>query len=335
MRIKKHLMACALFSFIVVLVIPGYSIADSTNEIAGTRGVESGLVSEQSSEATQSTTNAPEIEALQDAFQKCKSIPNPTQAQKCIKNLPNPLSNGGETTEQKSKNLPKKGAPAAKIEAVSEAEAVKKEKLPQQKSNTPDFKINYVYRVAGKGKPKSFSNGSELCSGDSIKLIFEPSKNSYVYIFQIDSANKIFRLFPTVDFKGAAKANKNPVQKGVKYFVPAEKKSFKLDQQVGKETIYFVVTQKPDMKLDDQYKMMLAQQNTSDIKERGIVRQQWHSAMTTRGVQPELEDDVTQSSEPVVWKEQEQQFSIMPQYLKNMCEGCVYNVTFQHRDCQR
>jgi hypothetical protein len=143
MRIKKHLMSCALFSFIVVLVIPGYSIAegkDSTNEIAGARGTESGLVSDQSSEATQSTTNAPEIEALQEAFQKCKSIPNPTLAHKCIKDLPDPLSKGGETTEQKS--------------------------------NTPDFKINYVYRVAGKGEPQSFSDGSELCSGDSYKLIF-------------------------------------------------------------------------------------------------------------------------------------------------------------------
>jgi hypothetical protein len=306
MRIKKHLMSCALFSFTVVLVIPGYSIAegkDSTNEIAGARGTESGLVSDQSSEATQSTTNAPEIEALQEAFQKCKSIPNPTLAHKCIKDLPDPLSKGGETTEQKS--------------------------------NTPDFKINYVYRVAGKGEPQSFSDGSELCSGDSYKLIFEPSENSYVYIFQIDSANKIFRLFPTVDFKGAAKANKNPVQKGVKYFVPAEKKSFKLDQQVGKETIYFVVTQKPDMKLESQYQTILAQQNTSDIKERSIARQQWDSTMTTRGVQPELEDDVTQSPEPVVWEEQGEQFSIMPQYLKNMCEGCVYIVTFQHSDCQR
>jgi len=329
-------MACALFSFVVVSVNPGYSIAegkDSTNEIAGERGMESGLVSDHSSEATQSTTNAPEVEALQDAFQKCKSIPNPTLAHKCIKDLPNPLSNGGDTTE--CGNMQKECVPAAKIEAGLEAEAVKKEKPPQQKSNTPDFKINYVYRVAGKGEPKSFSDGSELCSGDSIKLIFEPSENGYVYIFQIDSANKIFRLFPTVDFKGAAKANKNPVQKGVKYFIPAEKKSFKLDQQVGKETIYFVVTQKPDIKLDDQYKTMLAQQNTSDIKERGIARQQWQSAMTKRGIQSELEDDVTQSSEPVVWKEQEQKFSIMPQYLKNMCEGCVYNVTFQHSDCQR
>jgi hypothetical protein len=282
MRIKKPLMVCALFSFTVVLVIPGYSIAENF------RGVESELLSDQSSEKK-------------------------------------------ETPVQKCRNLARNGAPYAKVAACFEA--IKMEKLPQpQKYNT---EINYVYRVAGKGKPQSFSNDSVLCSGDSYKLIFELTKDSYVYIFQIDSANKIFRLFPTVDFKNAAKANKNPVRKGVKYFVPAEDKSFKLDQQVGKETIYFVVTQNPDVKLESQYQTMLAQQNTSDIKERDVARQQWDSAMKTKGVEFELEPDVTQSPEPVVWNEQGQQFSIMPQYLKNMCEGCVYIVNFEHRNCQR
>ena len=201
----------------------------------------------------------------------------------------------------------------------------------QSAANPADFKISYVYRAGGEGDFKAFNNDSMLRSGDHYKLMFEPTDNSYVYIFQIDSAHKIFRLFPTGDFKDAAKANKNPAQKGLKYFVPAEHKSFQLDQQLGKETIYFVVTRKPDVMLEGKYKMMLAQQQTRNFTERSLARQQWHNAMKLRGAEPELVDDVTKSRSPMVWKEQGQQFSVVPQYLKNICEGCVHIVTFQHR----
>lgn len=45
----------------------------------------------------------------------------------------------------------------------------------------------------------------------SYKLILEPGRAGYVYIFQFYSGNKIFQLFPTREFKGAAVKNNNPV----------------------------------------------------------------------------------------------------------------------------
>lgn len=192
-----------------------------------------------------------------------------------------------------------------------------------------DFKINYVYRPGDKGDFKDFSKGSTLHSGDHYKLMFEPSDNGYVYIFQIDSSNKIFRLFPTVDFKNADSNNVNPVSKGQKYFVPAEQLSFKLDKTTGKETIYFVVTRQPDTNLKKHYETMLAK--TRSIENRLTTRKEWHTAMKLRGPETNLVKDVTKPEPPPVWKEDGKQFSAEKStYLKDMCDGCVYIVDFKH-----
>ncbi|MCK5717209.1 MAG: DUF4384 domain-containing protein, partial [Thiomargarita sp.] len=167
-------------------------------------------------------------------------------------------------------------------------------------------------------KPKSFSNGSVLCSGASYKLVFESNKDSYVYIFQIDSAHKIFRLFPSGDFKKASTRNQNPVKKETEYFVPGKKTSFKLDKVVGKETIYFVVTHKRNKKLEAQYEKMVTQQEGNSEQTRGAVRKEWHSTMQKRGIEPEVSNDP----------------GIFPTFLTDVCEGCAYNLTFQHSDCQ-
>lgn len=191
------------------------------------------------------------------------------------------------------------------------------------------FNINYLYRAGGSGEFKQFRDGSILHSGDHYKLIFEPSRDGYVYIFQIDSGNKIVRLFPTDEFSGAAAENSNPVVKGNSYFVPAEHKSFKLDQQIGKETIYLVVTQSRDAKLEAFYQKIKLAQEIDGVKKRQTTRQKWHNAMMKlRGAELELVDD---ENTQITWNEQGEEFSVISQYLKNMCVGCVHIVNFEHR----
>jgi len=191
--------------------------------------------------------------------------------------------------------------------------------------------INYVYRAGGTGTPKLFGEGNVLHSGDAYKILFEPAKDGYVYIFQMDSAHKLFRLFPTIDFNNAAPNNVNPVKKGQQYFVPSENWSFKLDNTIGEETIYFIVTNQPDPTLENHYQTLLAQQKTRSIQDRFTARQKWHTAMKSRGPEVELIADMAQTRSPIKFEEQGQQFSVMPQYLKGMCEGCVYIVNFEHR----
>jgi len=177
------------------------------------------------------------------------------------------------------------------------------------------FKISYLYRADGQGDFKHFRDGSVLHSGDHLKLTFTPTAdNVYVYIFMVDSHNNVARLFPTDKFKGAAKANKNPVKKGVKYFVPAKSKSFQLDKNTGEESIYLIATRKPDEVLEKPSKFLLV-----NVKAK------------RRIIEPELVDDKdVPNNTPIIFIEDGKPFSVLPKYLKNMCEGCVYRVTFQH-----
>jgi hypothetical protein len=53
--------------------------------------------------------------------------------------------------------------------------------------------------------------------------------------------------------------------------------------------------------------------------------------MKSRGPDVELMPYMGPSRSPIQFQENGQQFSVMPQFLKNMCEGCVYIVNFEHR----
>ncbi|MDM8568167.1 DUF4384 domain-containing protein [Thiotrichales bacterium HSG1] len=199
------------------------------------------------------------------------------------------------------------------------------------KKTKPVFKINYLYRTAGQGKALSFAKtglkGKALTTGDTYKIIFQPPAKKHVYIFQIDSTNKIFQLFPTTNFENADKKNKNPVKKGKKYFVPAKKQSFKLDASTGKETIYTILTNKPDQKLEQQYATIQTQQDAQTPKQRKVTRKKWHKAMKERGLRRKLTPDST----TVNWMEGEQKLSATLFGLPKMCDGCVHVVNFKHR----
>ena len=212
---------------------------------------------------------------------------------------------------------------------VSEPRGVK----PTLASDT--FNISYRYRSGDQSEFQDFGKSGllkeTLHTDDYYKIIFKASRKSqgesYVYIFQIDSSDKIFRRFPTTDFAEADKKNVNPVKKGNKYFVPAKNLSFQLDSTTGRETIYTIVTSKPDKDLEDKYESMLAQQDNMTRKQRKAARKEWHKDMKKRGPRPKLVQD---TQETIRWKEQEQEFTTKLDRLKKMCDGCVHIVNFKH-----
>ncbi|MGH8552562.1 MAG: DUF4384 domain-containing protein, partial [Methylococcales bacterium] len=58
------------------------------------------------------------------------------------------------------------------------------------------FEINYAYRSGGKGELKQIEDGTVLHTGDYYKIQFTPREDGHVYIFQVDSNNTVFQLFP-------------------------------------------------------------------------------------------------------------------------------------------
>jgi len=196
------------------------------------------------------------------------------------------------------------------------------------------FKINYLYREGGQKDFRSFGEGSVLHSGDSLKLLFKPTEAAYVYIFIVDSHGNIGRLFPTADFKGASQANRNPVQKGVQYFVPAARKSFRLDQNTGEESIYFIATREADEVLEQQYQTLFFAQQAQAVETITLIQEKLIIAFKKkekqRLIEPELVTDVASDEQPTAFEEAGQKFSVLPAYLNNLCEGCIYRVTFKH-----
>ena len=137
----------------------------------------------------------------------------------------------------------------------------------------PDIDIKYLYRHEGSKQFKILTEGSILYSGDFYKILFAPATTEktdiYVYVFQTDSSDNIYRLFPMKSFAGVTVNNFNPVQPGITRYIPAKKKSFFLDEQIGKEQIYFLATRQPDTELENQYQQVLlarSEQNPEKIQ---------------------------------------------------------------------
>ena len=238
----------------------------------------------------------------------------------------------------KSNNTQPNLAAVAVTHTVPSSGCTKKRLVDQQlvddcePFHTLRFKINYLYRDGGNFR--SFGEGSVLHSGDSLKLLFKPTETAYVYIFIVDSHGNIGRLFPTDDFKGASQANRNPVQKGMQYFVPAARKSFRLDQNTGKESIYFIATREADEVLEQQYQTLFVAQQDQAVETITLIQEKLVIAFKKkekqRLIEPELVTDVASDEQPTAFEESGQKFSVLPAYLNNLCEGCVYRVTFKH-----
>ncbi len=191
--------------------------------------------------------------------------------------------------------------------------------------------IKYVYRSRwGNGSFKTLKEGSVLSSGDAFKIIFTPTETTYIYIFQKDSTNKFYRLFPIKRFGKLALNHVNPTRPGKVYYVPSQNKSFVLDHQTGIEKIYFIAARKPDKQLEQDYQQVLIAQGHRSGYDVQKVQTQFERNIQYRGLS-EIEIE-TQAIEKkaFAWIEKGKQFKQLRSRLTT-CEGCVNELSFQHR----
>lgn len=201
--------------------------------------------------------------------------------------------------------------------------------LTPQAGKPLSFKVNYVYRPGGQGPLKPLTEGSVLNSGDHYKIQFTPAENSYVYIFQVDSSRAIYRLFPMTDFGGVKVNNINPVQAGVTYSLPAKDKSFKLDNNVGSESILFLAFRQPNQMLEQQYESLVKARLAQDNAKADNLQTAIKSNFKTRGLAA-IVDDPEKKTATVPWAPTES-FTMPVRRLDNLCADCINMVTFEHR----
>lgn len=231
---------------------------------------------------------------------------------------------------------------SAPVTAIESSRAINNQ--PRTKEASPDFlqltpapstdflyfKINYVYRPQGKGEFKVLKDGSTLQSGDHYKIIFTPNQDCYVYIFQVDSANMIYSLFPMEQFGKLTLNNVNPIKAGYTYYIPAEEKSFVLDDQTGTERIYFLASFEQDLALEEEYQRTLEIQKHRNLEEQlQQIDKLLNYAIELKGEAEILVDPDEEKT--TSWQEEGQTFSVLQYRLENMCDGCVHVLTFSHQ----
>lgn len=97
-----------------------------------------------------------------------------------------------------------------------------------------------VYYEGGDGRLYPVREGMVLTSDDNYSIYFRPKQESHVYVYQIDSANKAFKIFPNAEYSKAL----NPSPASIEQWLP-EKGFLFLDKNPGKEEIYIFASRTP------------------------------------------------------------------------------------------
>jgi len=103
-----------------------------------------------------------------------------------------------------------------------------------------------VYYEGGDKKLYPVREGMVLTSEDNYSIYLKPRRTSFVYIYQIDSSNKTFRIFPNSEYSRAT----NPMPANKEQWLP-EKEFLFLDKNPGREEIYIFASVKPLSGLED------------------------------------------------------------------------------------
>ena len=206
-----------------------------------------------------------------------------------------------------------------------------------------DFAVGVVHQKGGKGKPIELKNQGVMHSGDHYKIIFMSSQPCYVYVFQTDESN-IYGLFPLQNFRGVSVNLSNPIQPKQKVVVPAQDKSFVLDNRPGLEQIYIMVLRERDHELEQQYQHVLYTQNANDPQATQVAQANMMRSINSKGIagvvqdegsaqqagataQPKQESRVAQVSYQA---DNGQTFPAVIQRLQT-CTDCVRVITFTHQ----
>ncbi|MCP5198152.1 MAG: caspase family protein [Gammaproteobacteria bacterium] len=194
--------------------------------------------------------------------------------------------------------------------------------------------LDFLTRPADGGEFHRFTDGDTLHSGDLYKIVLRPDQDGYVYIFQVDSSGHIQRIFPMASYGKLRLNNLNPVRRGVTYFLPAEKKAFRLDRKRGKESIYMFSSRQPRPDIEDlSVKLMRAPTTVASApgsaKEAEAAKQKLATLFKSRDLP--LEPMIAHTGGPSYRFVQDgETIEGVAGYLRNTCRTCVYVLEFRH-----
>ncbi len=164
-----------------------------------------------------------------------------------------------------------------------------------------EFKLSHFYRPnGGKGDSQPLTQNSQLHSGDSYKIKFTPTEDSYLYLYQLDSSSKLFDLIAmSGEFDRQVKA-------GEEYTFPNQTQVLKLDEFAGAETLYFLACSQPNIGLENQFETMRQAQEKGDT-------------VAVKTLQDSLLEEFNKRTK----------VEVTDGSLK-LCPNCINSITFEH-----
>jgi hypothetical protein len=110
----------------------------------------------------------------------------------------------------------------------------------QSVSTISGLRVNVSVKYERGGTTAVLSPGDVLTSDDNYRVIFTPTHDGYVYVYQIDAAHRVDTIFPNPKYTAAS----NPVTSTIVYSVPPEGRWLHLDDRRGAEDIIVVAADK-------------------------------------------------------------------------------------------
>jgi Domain of unknown function (DUF4384) len=149
--------------------------------------------------------------------------------------------------------------------------------VAQQKTESDDlrFKWSLIVRIDPDGRNEVVniakniitgkSDNISVSAGDRITIYLEPDKGTYVYLYLLDSNNKLIPLFQR-NLAATGLENESRLGKGT--YIPGKHKWFSFDEKKGYERFYLLASPEPLSKLEK-----LTQNYVETEKEQDLARQ--------------------------------------------------------------
>ena len=99
-------------------------------------------------------------------------------------------------------------------------------------------------------------DGGILHSGDMFRIRFELQKEAYLYLFSRDTQGNLARIFPAHGGEAPPKFKPNEL-----YIIPKDEQWFRLDDNIGRETVYLIASPKAIEDID---------RRTEELKKSGM-----------------------------------------------------------------
>lgn len=131
-----------------------------------------------------------------------------------------------------------------------------------------------LYREDDDGELQVVKEGGRIGSGRNYAVFARASDDIYLYVYQVDSAEETFRLFPNPGFD----TTNNPVTGGTNLWIPNADDFYTLNDATGKERIYFIVSFKEVSEFEGKEAISLPLQKINAV----IAKKKFGKAIPTR-----------------------------------------------------